>query len=138
VLKPGGVFVFLTPSRYDYVSLAARLVPNRWHAALMHRLEARAEPDTFPTFYRANSRSTLERLARRAGLTIDRLEYLHHHPAYFMFSPLLYRLATLYDRLVCGCEALAFLRAWLLGVLHKPKFKSEPSRPRGPMPCPQC
>ena len=117
VLKAGGVFVFLTPSRYDYVSLAARLIPNRWHPWIIRRLEGRAEEDTFPTYYRANSRAAVSRHARRAGLAVQRLDYLNHPPTYFMSSPTLYRVMNFYDRLVCRFEALGFLRGWLLGAL---------------------
>jgi SAM-dependent methyltransferase len=120
VLKPGGVFIFLTPSRYDYVSFAARLIPSAWHGRILRWLEGRSPEDTFTTYYRANSRSVLQRLAAQAGLRVVSLSYLNHHPAYFMGSPLLYRLATLYDRLVCCRAALDFLRGWLMGVLKKP------------------
>jgi SAM-dependent methyltransferase len=120
VLRPGGVFIFLTPSRYDYVSLAAGLLPNAWHPWIVQRLEGRAEADTFPTFYRANSRSAVECHARRAGLVVGHLEYLRHHPEYFMSSPLLYRLAALYDDVIGRLDVLDFLRGWLLGVLQRP------------------
>lgn len=120
VLRPGGAFIFLTPSRYDYVSLAARVLPSAWHPWIVQHLEGRAEADTFPTYYRANSRAAVERHAGRAGLSVQRLEYLRHHPEYFMSSPLLYRLVALYDRLIDRVGGLDFLRGWLLGVLQKP------------------
>ena len=120
VLRPAGMFIFLTPSRYDYVSLAARLLPNAWHPWIMRRLEDREEDDTFPTYYRANARAAARRLAARACLEVERLDYLNHPPAYFMFSPLLYRVAALYDQLLHRFERLDFLRGWLLGVLRKP------------------
>ncbi len=120
VLAPGGVFIFLTPSRYDYVSLAARALPNSWHPWIVRRLEGRDEADTFPTYYRANSQDAVESLAAEVGLGVQSLRYLNHHPQYFMFSPLLYRLAMSYDQLVSRVETLAFLRGWLLGVLAKP------------------
>ena len=120
VLRPGGEFVFLTPSRYDYVSLAARVLPDAWHPWIMSRLEGRAEADTFPTFYRANTRRAVAHHARRYGLVVRRLEYLRHPPEYFMFSPMLYRLAALYDHAINAVGALDFLRGWLWGVLQKP------------------
>lgn len=120
VLRPGGVFIFLTPSRHDYVSLAARVLPNAWHPWVVRRFEGRAEVDTFPTFYRANTRSAVQRYAHRCGLAVQRLEYLRHPPEYFMFSPLLYGLVALYDDLIGRLNVLDFLRGWLLGVLQKP------------------
>jgi len=121
VLKPAGRFIFLTPSRYDYVSVASMLMPNVWHPWLVKQLEGRPDEDTFPTFYRANTRARAHRLAHRAGLYVERLDYLNHHPVYFMFSPCLYRLATLYDQLVSRLACLGFLRGWLLGILRKPE-----------------
>ena len=56
VLKPGGRAILLTPSKYDYVSIIARFMPNRLHGKLVNATEGRAEEDTFPTHYRANSR----------------------------------------------------------------------------------
>jgi SAM-dependent methyltransferase len=122
VLRPGGSFVFLTPSRYDYVSVAARLLPNRWHPWIVRRLEGRAELDTFPTHYRANSRGAVARLATAAGLRPALMRYLNHHPTYFMFSPLLYRLVAGYDHVISRWEWLAPLRGWLLGALEKPRM----------------
>ena len=119
VLRRGGRFVFLTPSKYDYVSLAAGIIPSRWHPWLVGKTEGRAESETFATFYRAKSRRQVRRLARASGLEVERLEYLHHCPSHLTFSPLLYRLGVFYDRVVSTPEALAFLRGWLFGVLVK-------------------
>jgi len=55
VLKPGGCYVFLTPNRYDYASLIASVVPNRFHGAIVKVTEGREEIDTFPTHYQSNS-----------------------------------------------------------------------------------
>ncbi len=119
VLRPGGEFVFLTPSRFDYVSVIASVVPNALHPKIVHWTEGRAEADTFPTYYRANSHAAIRRLAGGAGLAVKELRYLHHCPTSLMFSPTLYRLATLYDKTVCSRERLAFLRGWILGALRQ-------------------
>lgn len=39
VLKPEGKFIFLTPSRWDYSSVLARLIPNRFHGEVVRRTE---------------------------------------------------------------------------------------------------
>ena len=49
VLKPGGRYVFLTPSFYDYGSLIAAMIPNKLHPWIVRHAEGRAEEDTFPT-----------------------------------------------------------------------------------------
>lgn len=119
VLRPGGSFVFLTPSRFDYVSVIASMVPNMLHPKIVRFAEGRREADTFPTRYRANTSGAVRRLARASGLRVEAIRYLHHCPTSLMFSPVLYRLATLYDKTVCSRERLAFLRGWMLGVLRK-------------------
>ncbi len=52
ILKPGGIFVFLTPNLFDYVSLLSKAIPNKYHGAIIKLLTGRREKDTFPTYYR--------------------------------------------------------------------------------------
>jgi SAM-dependent methyltransferase len=127
VLKDNGLFTFLTPSRYDYVSLVSRAIPNRLHPGIMRSLEGRGEPDTFPAYYRANSAQQLRRLAPQAGFDVEMLEYRNHYPYLLRFSPLLFRMGALYDRLITRYRSLGFLRGFLIGVLKK---RAGVSRPR--------
>ena len=64
---PGGRFVFLTPNaRHPLLVLNQAL---RWtRGQLVGQFYDRAEADTFPAFYRANTPAQIERLARAAGL----------------------------------------------------------------------
>lgn len=65
VLKPGGWFCAWTPNRWGYVGIGARLVPSRWHARLLTKInphDKRAEADVFPTVYRMNTRGAIRRL----------------------------------------------------------------------------
>ncbi len=119
VLKHDGRMVFLTPSKYDYISVLARLVPDRLHGAIIHSLEGRPEEDVFPTHYRANSAGDIEILAARSGFVVERLTYLNHYPYLLTFSPLLCRAAMAYDRLIQRFRPLHGLQAWLLGCLRK-------------------
>src|SRR5688572_2795878 len=41
ILRPGGHFVFLTANLWDYASLIAKLVPNRFHPWIVARAEGR-------------------------------------------------------------------------------------------------
>ncbi len=66
VLKPGGVFLAVTPNATHYVPLIARLPPLSFHKAF-NKLRGRATVDTFPTHYRANSASVLNPGWRRPG-----------------------------------------------------------------------
>ncbi len=120
VLKPGGKAVLLTPSKHDYVSVAAKLMPNRFHAKVVRATEGRDEMDTFPTFYRANSQRQLVRLAANAGLKLQKFEYLDQSPYALRFCPLLYRLACRYHHVVRSINWLNFLNGWILCVLARP------------------
>jgi SAM-dependent methyltransferase len=120
VLRPGGRVIFLTANMWDYGTAVARLVPNRFHAKIVAKVEGRAEEDTFPTQYKTNRRRDIERLARGANLEVASLEYLNQYPNYFMFSGVLFFFGMLYERLTSAFAFLAPLRGWILCTLRKP------------------
>jgi SAM-dependent methyltransferase len=67
VVKPGGWICAWTPNKWGMVGVGARIVPNRYHVAVLHKVlkkTARGEEDIFPTVYRMNTRRTLRRLFR--------------------------------------------------------------------------
>lgn len=99
VLRPGGLFLAKTPNRGHYVPLVARATPTAFHKAF-NRMRGRAEIDTFPTVYRANTRRDLERLAAGAGLTLERLERRESRPEYLRFHPGAYLVGMVYERTV--------------------------------------
>jgi SAM-dependent methyltransferase len=117
VLKLGGHFVFHSPNRFHYVALAARLTPHRFHV-WFNAKRGLPETDTFPTFYRANSRRMIERLAARSAFRVAELELFEPKPSYLFFHPLAYRAGIAYGRLVSGREALRDFRCVLIGVLE--------------------
>ncbi len=121
ILKPGGRLVFLTANMWDYGTQVARLVPNRWHAAIVKATEGRAEEDTFPTAYLTNTRRDVDRLSREAGLRVERFEYLSQYPNYLMFNGALFALGMCYEKLVSAFKPLEFLRGWILVTLVKPQ-----------------
>jgi SAM-dependent methyltransferase len=82
ILRPGGRFVFLTPNRWDYASLAALAIPHPLHPVLVRRLTDRKEWNTFPTFYRANTNRAIRRLARQCGFEVESIRYLNQYPDY--------------------------------------------------------
>ncbi|WP_299159849.1 class I SAM-dependent methyltransferase [Accumulibacter sp.] len=120
ILRPGGEVVFLTANMWDYGTVVARLVPNRFHARIVKMVEGREEEDTFPTAYRTNTRGDVERLAAEAGLEIASFEYLSQYPNYLMFNGVLFFVGTCYEKLISRFEALRFLRGWILVTLRKP------------------
>ncbi|MSO75388.1 MAG: class I SAM-dependent methyltransferase [Alphaproteobacteria bacterium] len=120
VLKPGGHMIFLTANKWDYASIIARLVPNRYHGRIVRFTEGRDEADVFPTAYRANTRHAVRRLAHQTGFDIERVDFLGQYPSYFTFSAPLFFLASLYEKLIIAVPAFKFVRGWLFVVLRKP------------------
>lgn len=120
VLRPGGRLVFLTANMWDYGTLFARLIPNRFHGRIVKVVEGREEEDTFPTAYKTNTRGDVDRLAAAAGLQVDGFEYLSQYPNYLMFNGLLFLIGTAFEKLIRRFQALRILRGWILVTLVKP------------------
>jgi SAM-dependent methyltransferase len=119
VLRPGGRFIFLTANLWDYASLIAAVVPNRWHPWIVARTEGRKEEDVFPIEYKSNTRRAIRRAAAAAALRIERFSYLGQYPGYFMFNGALFFVATGYEKLISSVSALHWLRGWILCTLQK-------------------
>lgn len=118
VLKPGGVFLFKTPNKYHYMPVIARLTPHVFHQYI-NRLRGRAEVDTFPTRYRANTRGDVIRLATEAGLLVEKIELIEGRPEYMRMTWPSYIVGMAYERIVNASELFAVLRILLVGVLRK-------------------
>lgn len=120
VLRPGGVILVLTANMWDYGTLFARLIPNRFHARLVRRFEGRAEEDTFPTAYLTNTRRHVDRLARESGLVVESFDYVSQYPNYLMFNGVLFFFGMCFERTISRFSTLRLLRGWILFTLRKP------------------
>lgn len=105
VLQPGGRLLILTPNWLDLVTLAARVIPNRLHPALVSRLEARAAKDVYPTHFRFNRPRTIEQLLRQAGFRHWQIEPLEQ-PDSYAHVPLVSKIETGWHRLARRWPAL--------------------------------
>ncbi len=105
VLKPAGHFVFLTPNAANYVTLLNRLTPKLAQAPLVRMLYGRAQEDTFPVTYRANTLRALRKLAGDAGLRVCTLETIHD-PTYLAFGEIAFRLSALIERCIADERAV--------------------------------
>ena len=119
VLRPGGRFIFKTPNSIHYMPLIARLSPQTLHVAVKKRLAIDAA-DTFATYYRANSRSRIERLGQEAGLQVDEIHLIESRPEYTRIFCPLYLFGIAWERLVNRFDALARFRILIIAVLSKP------------------
>ena len=119
VLKPGGRYIFLTPNKWDYASVASRLIPDRWHPKLVRWVSGRPEADTFPTHYRANTCADLRALAAATGFTVERMSYHGQYPAYLKFNPLMFWLGCRYEALLSGIPALSRFQGWIFADWRK-------------------
>jgi len=75
--------------------------------------------EQFPTLYRANTLSSIRKVMISAGFVLKEIETINHYPAYLMFSPILFRLGVLYERLT-SLDVFQSLRGSILCVFEKP------------------
>jgi ubiquinone/menaquinone biosynthesis C-methylase UbiE len=98
VLRPGGVFIFITPNKLSPAALLNRVLHPLQHR-LVPLLYGRDESDAFPVTYRANTRRALDKLADHAGLQLHTFRAIKD-PTYFAIHPLLFRLNALVSNLL--------------------------------------
>lgn len=107
ILRPGGHLCIRTPNRTSYFGLASSLLPNRFHAKVVSRLQqGRQGQDVFPVYYRCNTARAIRRMFRRHRF--DGCAYGYEaEPSYAGPSGLLYALAALHRRLAPKAFGLA-------------------------------
>jgi SAM-dependent methyltransferase len=120
VLRPGGVFILITPNMWHYVSVISRLTPEGFHKFFNARARGRRATDTFPTTYKANTPRVLRRLARGAGMDEVELRMIETRPNYLMWSTLPFLAGAAYERVINSSELLEGLRVNILGVYGRP------------------
>lgn len=118
VLKPGGVFLCLTPNKFHYVPLIASMTPHSFHE-WYNRWRGRADEDTFPTCYRLNSRGDMRRHFGTAGFDRCDMEMVEAPPNYLMFSVPTFLAGAAYQRVVGGTRLLQDLRVNIIGRFQK-------------------
>ena len=117
VLKPGGVLLFHTPSRYYYPSVIARMTPHWFHEFYVSRFSSgRSETEVFPTFYRLNDAKTITSQLQSCGFACE----IQHHslpPGYLRFSAASFLAGVLFERTVE--KWFPALRGTIFVVAHK-------------------
>lgn len=89
VLRPGGWFCAVTPSRWSYFAIGARFVPNKYHAKVLARItrSSREDADVFPTVYKMNTIRALTRYF--PGNAFENFSYYHNGPPSYHGNKLL-------------------------------------------------
>ena len=101
VLRPGGHFIFLTPNLKHPLLRANRIsrALPQLQRKLVPRLYGRAEADTFPVQYRANTLAALKALAGNVGLEVAELRVVPD-PTYLALNGALFRASVWSERLL--------------------------------------
>ncbi|RWC06675.1 MAG: class I SAM-dependent methyltransferase [Mesorhizobium sp.] len=118
VLKPGGRYMFKTPNKTHYVPLISKFTPH-WFHRFVNRKRGRASEDTFPTYYRANSRADVSHLAKANGFCIESFELIEGRPEYLRMNAGTYLMGLAYERLVNVLPLFESFRVLMIGVLRK-------------------
>jgi SAM-dependent methyltransferase len=100
VIRPGGYLCMRTTNALSYFGVAARVIPNGLHPAIVQQayVSPRKEEDVFPTRYRCNTVSAVRRALDRHGFQHCVYGY-QSDPAHFGFSRALYFLGVVHQRL---------------------------------------
>ena len=118
VLKPGGKLIVVTPNATSYFGLASKLSPFWFHVWYLACLMNKPARDTFPTYYRFNTRKQVKQISRVTGLRVSYLETIVGPPIYTTPLPVLHLLFIGIHKLL----ELPPLRRWgmrLVVVLEK-------------------
>lgn len=129
VLRPGGLFVALTPSKFHYVSMIAACTPT-WFHKWINRRRGRKEQDTFPTQYKLNSRGAIERHFGGQGFETVEFDWFEVQPNYLMFSTPSFLMGAAYERIVNACAWLSYFRVNFTCVLRNSKARTTTSTAR--------
>lgn len=118
VLRPNGHLIILTPNAWHYVSVISRFTPMAFHN-FVAKMRGNLPEDTFDTFYLANTKNKLEKLAGPSNLRPVEFYAYETKPNYLAVSPLTYAAGILYERLVNRFRILSCLRVSIIAVFEK-------------------
>lgn len=103
VIKESGYLCLRTPNVRSYIGLFARLIPNRYHASVVCKIQdGKKEDDVFPTYYRCNTKKRIREKLGRYGFDHCVYEY-ESEPYYLSFSRPFYYLGVLHQRFAWNC-----------------------------------
>lgn len=117
VLRPGGIFLFHTPNKWAYKTIASMLIPQIIKGKLVYFLEGRKEEDVYPTYYRANTRKKIGVLAVKCRFRVKKLKTIVSSAELAIVPPLAF-FELLWIRLLMT-KPFAPLRTNIIAALEK-------------------
>jgi SAM-dependent methyltransferase len=117
VLKPGGAFVFHTPSYLGWTTQVASRIPESMKKTLIRFFEGRREEDVFPTHYRMNTAGAIGDLATQTGFAVEDITMVSSSAATVLLGPAVWA-ELLYIRSL-QTDKRAKYRSNIVAVLRK-------------------
>lgn len=117
VLKQNGFFIFHTPNDLGYVTLFGRLIPDIIKKLLIYILQGRKEEDVFKTYYRANNKKKILKLASRNGFKIKEIEMANSSAQFSVVPPL--ALVELIWMKILMLDKFKSFRPYIIAILEK-------------------
>ena len=72
VLKPGGTYLFQTPSRFFYPMIVASITPHAFHEFYIKNFASgRESEDVFPTVYKLNTKKAITKVSTKHHLDVN-------------------------------------------------------------------
>lgn len=99
VLKSGGIYIAKTPNKNHYIPTLSGILPEGFHK-FYNKLRGRPVHDTFPTFYRMNSRAAIRKLAEKNGFEVIEIKLIEGRPEYLRINFIPYIIGIIYERLI--------------------------------------
>jgi len=116
VLKPGGVFIFITSNIINPIITSSKFLPLTFHSFLRNNL-LKKEEEAHQTYYRANSRRRLINLGLTAGF--NDCEILRAgNPEYLGFCKPLVPMAIFFEKFIDN-KYLNIFKTYLIGCFKK-------------------
>ena len=104
----------------EHLATLASLATPLWFHGFVNSLRGRAETDTFPVFYRANTRCRIASLCEEAGLVLAEVSLHEPRPAYLEPVWPLFLARAACERFLSGLEFLSGLRFNMMGLAVRP------------------
>jgi ubiquinone/menaquinone biosynthesis C-methylase UbiE len=92
VLKPQGLFAFVTPNSQSLLIWLRKLLNQKTVNYLVKNIYGRQEQDTFPAYYNCNTIKNLQEIAHQTGFSPVKLQ-TNFDPSYSSFNQLSYQIS---------------------------------------------